>query len=135
MSKKVKDDMDSGFYWVRALGIQDQVAYFDANNIENKWQFIGLPGQRPNEIEIVSTRLRVPISTAPQNEGEDSRTMMMVQPAVATSEEKIEVAAKALAWSQLTDLGRRTCDWLESFSEVERSEYRNQARIVLQAVA
>jgi hypothetical protein len=47
---------------------------------------------------------------------------------------RIEAGAKALAWSELTDLGRRTCDWMNDFSEAERQKYRARAAIVLQAV-
>lgn len=46
---------------------------------------------------------------------------------------QVEAAAKALAWSTLTEHGRQTCDWLLDFSEAERSEYRATATIVLHA--
>lgn len=46
----------------------------------------------------------------------------------------IEVAAKALAWSELSDHGRATCDWIKDFGARERQEYRVKAAIVLRAV-
>ncbi len=47
---------------------------------------------------------------------------------------KIERAATALAWADLTHLGRVNCNWHEDFSERERAEYRRKATAALQAV-
>lgn len=47
---------------------------------------------------------------------------------------KIERAAKALAWADLTEIGRASCDWKKDFSPRERQEYRVKARIVMEAI-
>lgn len=48
--------------------------------------------------------------------------------------EHIEAAAKAVAWLDLTPLGRKQCDWHKSFSPAERAKYRCQAKAALAAV-
>lgn len=46
----------------------------------------------------------------------------------------IEVASKALVFSELSDKGRETCDWERDFSEYERCSYRGKAAIVVMAL-
>ncbi len=48
---------------------------------------------------------------------------------------EIEAAAKAIAWRELTPLGRRQCKWLRDFGRKERAEYRGIARAALGAVS
>ncbi len=43
----------------------------------------------------------------------------------------VELCAKAIAWRELTDLGRKQCDWETAFSEAEKNEYRGIVRTVL----
>lgn len=40
----------------------------------------------------------------------------------------------ALAWAELTEHGRQTCDWLRDFSEAERRDYRAKAIIAMEAI-
>lgn len=53
---------------------------------------------------------------------------------VASPDPRIDVAAKALAWRNLTPKGRTECDWKADFSEAERGAFRAQARIVMEAI-
>lgn len=48
---------------------------------------------------------------------------------------QVEAGAKALAWSTLSEQGRQTCDWERDFSQEERTQFRSQATIVLDAAA
>ena len=40
----------------------------------------------------------------------------------------------ALAWTELTERGRRTADWLLDFSEAERRHYRSKVIAVMEAI-
>lgn len=42
----------------------------------------------------------------------------------------VETMARLLAWSELTDHGRATCDWQRDFDPRERAQYRKRARYI-----
>lgn len=47
---------------------------------------------------------------------------------------KIELGARALAFAELNEYGRKTCDWKCDFSDAEKRNYRIQAAIVIDAI-
>lgn len=53
---------------------------------------------------------------------------------IVVADPRVEVAAKALAWHELSDYGRRTCDWHGDFTDDDRAGFRAQAAAVLEAL-
>lgn len=44
---------------------------------------------------------------------------------------RTEYLAKVLAWAELNDHGRKTCDWKRDFAPSERKRYRLRARYII----
>jgi hypothetical protein len=61
-------------------------------------------------------------------------TLAIVEPSPYLSDPRVDVVAKALAWSELTEYGRLKCDWEKDFSERERAQYRATAIEILWAL-
>ena len=49
--------------------------------------------------------------------------------------EKLDAAAKAIAWLELTDKGRAECRWPEDFGTAEIAAYRAQAAVAIIAAS
>ena len=64
---------------------------------------------------------------------DEPQTPSVIKPVPLSRDPRIDTAAKALAWSELTDTGRLACRWEFDFSEEERRAYRARAIIVVEA--